>query len=203
MRGRDQLRHDFVGEAAEIESMEAVSRPGQVVGVDQYIHRAGREIDDGCGMYSDRRAHSADRWRTDRRAEVWTQQYGAALGIDRVNRVVFSGDVDYVVSAWKSAGGDDHARDDERLSVDLSVERHNLKKAERGRIHVGRSENRLMPIPSRAMVIVVMGSDGELRVCEECSCKRLDDHARDEAQAAGELHGQNLRGSIAGGRTAG
>ena len=139
MGGGDDLGSDAVSEATEIESVKRIGRATLSLGVDHYVQKAAGGIDDGRGVDADvGTVVAAAQGIAYRRAEIRVQENGAGAHIDGINGIAFSGDVSDVMGrSLILAGGDHDAGDDERLGIDLVVERDGVLETEARLDHVG------------------------------------------------------------------
>ena len=127
------------------------------------------EVNDGRRVDADiRSVVRATEGKANWLAEIRTQQYGAAFGIDGVNRVALGCHIDDIMLTLAAAGRDVHAGNKQRLTVDLIVQIDFVQKPERGTSHVPRGEHGFVGIPSRPVVVPVVGGDGGLRVNKRC-----------------------------------
>src|SRR5260221_11354676 len=103
--------------------MNAVGRPCRILGVNQNVESVAGQVDDWCGVNGDvRPVVGAADWKADGFSEVRFEQYRTGFGIDGVDRFAFGGDVNDVMKALMSSGGDGDAGNKQRMSVDLIIQ---------------------------------------------------------------------------------
>ena len=104
-----------------------------------------------------------------RRAEVRLPEQPArrrrGFRIERIDRIVFRGDEQDVVPARPR---NHHARHIQRLRIDAAIHRVGEKPAERRRVDVRQGQKRFVGVQARAVVVIVIGPDADLRAggCE-------------------------------------
>ena len=151
-------RSDGVGQCVEIERVQLVGgRRAVHVGDDiQPVRRSvdnRRAVDPHIGAVvaaAERRGHG--------RAEIALHQHLPRTCIERIDRVAFSSHVQHIVHR----PGDSQRRHQERLSVDLVIERDRGDYAEVRR-EGGRRQHRFRLVPAATQIVVVLGPHGELR----------------------------------------
>ena len=163
VRSLHQLRRNFIRKAAQIESMDAIGRPCRVVGVNHDIHGVARQIDNWSRVDADIRpvigaAQRIRHWCT----EIRLEQHGTAACIDRIYRIALGGYVDDVVVTLMTARGDEHVGHIEWLCIDLVVQRNFLQQAKGGTANVCRREHSFVRIPSRTVIVIVVGPNRRL-----------------------------------------
>src|ERR1700761_6853696 len=82
--------------------------------------------------------------------KVLHPQLGAGIGVEGVRAVVGGGDIHHVVLG----GINSEAAHVQRLSPDVAVDSGAEEHAEGAAVHVGRSQYRLLSLPSAAQVVV-------------------------------------------------
>src|SRR5277367_4186852 len=109
------------------------------------------EIDDWSARDSNvRTVIPAAKGRWHRRAEVAAQQNGARVGVESIDGIVFSHDVEHIMCAPRNLLGGNQ----QRLGVDLIIKRDGSKHAESRRKRRG-VEQRFILVPAGAQIVIV------------------------------------------------
>jgi hypothetical protein len=193
--GNHQSRRDFVGETAEIESVQAVCRTGCVVGIDHHVQGVAAEIDYGGGVDPDVSTIIPASQRTcDRSSEIRIEKHGAAFRIDRVDCVALGGHVNDVVQTFVTARGDIHGRNEEGLRIDLIVERDRVQHRKGCAAYIGRGQNSFVRVPASPIVVDVIG--GDRLTGDDCGARKNEKNQCNEGARKGETDTKWKHGDV-------